>query len=180
VTASDTQEGRAVTEAHQLRELIDRQQIADLLHTYCQEVDLCHPADITALFTLDAVGDYGPRLGGIMRGHDELLAFFTGLTMFTGTSHHLSNIMIEFDEPDRARSVSSLFAWHRFPGDAPDAYLYARYHDQLVRTPSGWRIAGRVLRMAGQTGFDALLAGESDGGWNMIGRASTGSPSVVG
>jgi SnoaL-like domain len=168
-----------VTETPQLRELIDRQQIADLLHAYCREVDLCHPAGITALFNADAVGDYGPRLGGVMRGQDELLAFFSGLTMFTGTSHHLSNIMIEFDGPDGASSVSSLFAWHRFPGDAPDAYLHAQYHDRLVRTPSGWRIAERVLRMVGQTGFDALLAGESDGGWNTIGRGTTDSTTAA-
>lgn len=159
----------------QLRQIIDRQQIQDLLHTYCREVDLCHPAGITALFTEDAVGDYGSRLGGVMRGRGELFAFFSGLRLFTGTSHHLSNIVITFDGPDRAHSESVLFAWHRFPGDAQDAFLYARYIDELVRTPEGWRIARRVLRMAGQTGFDTLTAGESAGGWNMIDRNNAGA-----
>jgi hypothetical protein len=164
----------AVTDT-QLSQLVDRQQIADLLHTYCREVDLCHPAEITALFTEDAVGDYGSRLGGVLRGREELFGFFSGLSLFTATSHHLSNIVITFDGPDRARSESVLFAWHQFPGDAEDAFLYARYIDEVVRTPDGWRIAHRVLRMSGQTGFDTLTAGEGSGGWNMIGRTTAGA-----
>jgi hypothetical protein len=72
------------------------------------------------------------------------------MARFAGTSHHVSNIEVSFDGPDRAVSVTYLIAWHRSPDPAvADFTMYGRYYDTFVRTSEGWRIAARRLRSAG-------------------------------
>jgi hypothetical protein len=148
-----------------LRRLLDRQEIVDLVHAYCRNVDLVRPAEIAALFTDDCVVDYGPGLGEPTRGAAELEERLgRGLPRFAATSHHVSNIQVDFDESgDTATGCTYLYAWHRYPGgSAPDAHLWAQYHDRFVRTPAGWRIAERTLKVAGQEAFDV--------DWYPIGR----------
>jgi len=148
----------------ELRVLVDRQAIVDVIHAYCRNVDCVDAPAVARLFTTDCVVDYGPGLGGPTHGSAALEArLATGLPRFAATSHHVSNIEIELDG-DRARSVTYLYAWHRFPDDTPDAHLFAQYHDRFVRTDDGWRIAERVLKVAGQEAFDVA--------WHPIGRRS--------
>ena len=40
------------------RELFDRQEIIDVMHSYCRFVDLNQPEKQVECFTLDAVADY--------------------------------------------------------------------------------------------------------------------------
>lgn len=161
-----------------LRRLLDRQAIIDVIHAYCRHVDLVRPADIAALFTSDCTVDYGPGLGEATIGAVELeRRLASGLPRFAATSHHVSNIEIDFDSgtddvdgsgADTATSVTYLLAWHRYADDRPDATLYARYHDRFVRTADGWRIAERVLRVAGNEHFDVE--------WHPIGRTCDTAP----
>lgn len=126
-----------------------------MLHAFCRYVDLNDPARVAALFTEDCEVDYGPGTGPAMHGSATLAkVFVSGLRTFESTSHHLSNIQVTFDGPDVADGVSYVYAWHRFPGDRPDGHVWAQYHDRLVRTAEGWRIARRELRVAGNEGFD--------------------------
>ncbi|KRB78894.1 hypothetical protein ASE00_21200 [Sphingomonas sp. Root710] len=67
---------------------------------------------------------------------------------FSRSSHHLSNIQIDFEGTDRANSVSYIWAWHELP-DGHTGTMTGQYHDELVRTASGWRISKRQLRMSG-------------------------------
>jgi len=154
-----------------LQQLVDRQQIVDLVHAYCRNVDLVNAAEVAALFTDDCVVDYGPGLGEPTRGSAQLEdRLARGLPRFAATSHHVSNIDITFDitpdGPDAADGVTYLYAWHRFPDHpaTPDAHLWGQYHDRFIRTAAGWRIATRTLRVAGQEAFDVA--------WYPIGRRS--------
>ena len=154
-----------------VQQLVDRQEIVDLIHAYCRNVDLVRADDVAALFTDDCVVDYGPGLGSPTHGSAELAERLgRGLPRFAATSHHVSNIQIEFDESgDAATGCTYLYAWHRYPEAAdgpqvPDAHLWAQYHDRFVRTPAGWRIAERTLKVAGQEAFDVE--------WYPIGRRS--------
>ncbi len=153
----------------QLQRLVDRQAIADVIHAYCRNVDLVRPAEVAALFTEDCTVDYGPGLGPPTHGSallEERLA--TGLPRFAATSHHVSNIEVDFDGdadmPTAADTITYLYAWHRYDDDRADAHLWARYNDRFVRTAEGWRIATRTLTVAGQEAFDV--------GWHPIGRSS--------
>jgi ketosteroid isomerase-like protein len=151
-----------------LQRLVDRQEIVDLIHTYCRGVDLADATSVAAVFTEDCVVDYGPGLGEPTHGRatiEERLA--RGLPRFAATSHHVSNIQIEFDASgDGASGVTYLYAWHRYPDHpaTPDAHLWGQYHDRFVRTADGWRIASRTLKVAGQEAFDVE--------WHPIGRRS--------
>ncbi|MGI9053682.1 MAG: nuclear transport factor 2 family protein [Ilumatobacteraceae bacterium] len=149
----------------EVRRLVDRQAIADVVHAYCRNVDLVRPDEIAALFTQDCTVDYGPGLGAPTHGAAQLeQRLAAGLPRFAATSHHVSNIEVDFDGDDAADTITYLYAWHRYHDDRPDAHLWARYHDRFVRTPAGWRIASRTLKVAGQEAFDVE--------WHAIGRGS--------
>ncbi len=136
-----------------LRELADRHEIAELLSAYCDRFDRNDPAGVAALFTPDAMIDYGPDTP--TRSGDELEASLAqGLTtIFAATSHHLSNLTITFEGADTARSLVYLDAWHRYRDDSPDGYLWGRYLHRFRRTDSGWRITELTLQAAGTIDF---------------------------
>ena len=73
--------------------------------------------------------------------------------MFESTSHHLSNLVIDFEDLDHARVSSYIYAWHRPRAGGVDWELWGQYHDLVVRTGLGWLIAERTLLMAGTVGF---------------------------
>jgi uncharacterized protein (TIGR02246 family) len=137
-----------------VRELADRQAIAELVHAYCLHFDDNRPEEVAALFTDDATVDYGPELPAIV-GADAIAArIAVGLAeIFAATSHHVSNLQVRFDGPDAATGVAYLYAWHRYRDGSPDGELWGRYHHRYVRTAEGWRIAELVLRAAGSKHF---------------------------
>jgi ketosteroid isomerase-like protein len=152
-------------DASALEHLVDRQEIVDVIHAYCRNVDLVRADEVAALFTDDCIVDYGPGLGDPTHGSAALAERLgRGLPRFAATSHHVSNIEVVFEGRDAARSITYLYAWHRYPDDAPDAHLWAQYHDRFVRTAQGWRIAERILKVAGHEAFDVE--------WYPIGRST--------
>jgi uncharacterized protein (TIGR02246 family) len=137
-----------------VRELADRQAIADLIHAYCDHFDRNEPEAVAALFTADATIDYGPEAATIV-GQDAIApTIAVGLaTTFAATSHHVSNIRITFEGPDAARSVAYLYAWHRYVDGSPNGELWGRYRHRFERTNAGWRIGELVLEAAGMVDF---------------------------
>ncbi|MCP9485705.1 MAG: nuclear transport factor 2 family protein [Gaiellaceae bacterium MAG52_C11] len=137
-----------------IRELEDRQAIAELIHAYCDHFDRNEPEAVAALFTKDATLDYGPEAATIV-GSDAIAATIAvGLEQtFAATSHHVSNVRISFDAPDAARGVTYLYAWHRYRDGSPDGQLWGRYRHRFERTTAGWRIAELVLEAAGTIDF---------------------------
>jgi hypothetical protein len=143
-----------------LERLRDKDEIVDLVHRYSHLVDHKRPDELMELFVEDCVVDYGPGLGGPRRSRAELRAMFGDgrppteeRPGFLATSHHNANVLVTFENEDRARVVSSLYAWHRTSvGETPQ--IWGVYHDVVVRTTGGWRFAERVLRVAGSEGWD--------------------------
>ncbi|HJU47165.1 MAG TPA: nuclear transport factor 2 family protein [Gaiellaceae bacterium] len=137
-----------------LRELADRQAIADLIHAYCLHFDDGEPAEVAALFTAEATVDYGPEVP-TLAGRDAILAAVSrGLDeTFAATSHHVSNIQVTFGGPDTAQTVAYLYAWHRYADGSPDGELWGRYRHTVARTDAGWRIASLRLEAAGTVDF---------------------------
>lgn len=138
-----------------LRELADRHEIASLIHRYCRHFDANEPELVAALFADAATVDYGPEFPPIVGGPAEIgAAIAPGLReRFAATSHHVSNVEVELDGPDRARSVSYLYAWHRYVDGSPESELWGRYRHTFVRTGAGWRIASLRLEAAGSRAF---------------------------
>ena len=139
----------------QIQQLVERQAIVDVIHSYCRNVDVVNAAEVAECFTDDCTVDYGPGMGTITRGKGNVRERLgAGLHRFAATSHHVSNIEVSFESETSARTITYLYAWHRFPGDQPDAHLWAQYHDRFVKVNGRWLIAERVLKVAGQEAFD--------------------------
>jgi ketosteroid isomerase-like protein len=139
-------------EARLTWELEQRRLITETLLDYCEHVDRNDPATLVAkVFAEDGAFELGS--GRAVVGREQLAAMFAKtLCAFTATSHHLSNVRIELEGDDRARSTAYVYAWHRaLDGRRIDAW--GRYRDQLRRTGEGWRITVRHLSMAGTDGW---------------------------
>ncbi|WP_431300244.1 nuclear transport factor 2 family protein [Tabrizicola sp. BL-A-41-H6] len=134
--------------------LLNRVAITDLIHAYCFHFDRNEPAAVAALFSADAVVDYGPEVPDLIGAQAISAAIASGLTKtFAATSHHVSNVTITFDTPDQAHSICYLYAWHRYHNGAPDGELWGQYHHRFAREPDGWRISSLVLKAAGSQDF---------------------------
>jgi uncharacterized protein (TIGR02246 family) len=137
-----------------LQRLEDRAEITHLVHEYTRVFDQGDHDAMADLFSEDARIDYGPALGGGLQGREKIRAWLRGIYAFERTSHHLSNVQVWLDSPDRARGTCYVLAWHQWPDDRPNAVLYGRYEDVYVRTEEGWRIGERRELQHGQENFD--------------------------
>lgn len=136
-----------------VRELTDRQAISELIYAYCERFDRNDPEGVAELFTSDAVIDYNPDTPNIS-GANMASTIAVGLRdLFAATSHHVSNVMITFEDPDTAISLCYIDAWHRYHSDAPDGFLWGRYRHRYARTAQGWRVTELVLEAAGTVDF---------------------------
>lgn len=135
-----------------VHQLLDGEHIRTLLFDYAFHLDMNHPAELAALFTEDCEVIYGPDFGAVGRPAYEKTLSGIG-TFFAATSHHVSNIVVEFTSPDEARVRSVLYAWHRYRRERPDGYLWGQYHDIVVRTAGAWRFKRRELRTTGAKDF---------------------------
>ncbi|MEM9047812.1 MAG: nuclear transport factor 2 family protein [Pseudomonadota bacterium] len=140
--------------ARSLEGMLDRLDLTELIHAYCFHFDRAEADAVVALFTEDAVIDYGPDvqpLHGtpafgpmIRRGLEDL---------FAATSHHVSNVSITLQDPDVASSVSYVYAWHRYRQSGEESELWGQYHHAFRRMPEGWKISGLVLKATGTRNF---------------------------
>lgn len=125
--------------------IADQFAIHDVLFRYARALDDRDSQLLRTCFTEDAVCEVGATLSGI----DSIVAFAQGvLSAFDVTQHLIANPRCTIDG-DRAASICDLHAQHVARG-APGGEHYViggRYDDSFVRTPKGWRIAHRRLRV---------------------------------
>ena len=142
-------------EGSALQRLVDKDSIQDLIRQYSYCVDHRRYDDVVELFTSDCVVDYGPRPGSSVRSRSALRKLLGDPRgAFEATSHHNANVLVTFDGDDRAVVRASVFAWHK-QADGTTPKLWGYYHDSVVRTPDGWRIATRQLRVLGVENWHA-------------------------
>lgn len=127
-----------------LARLLDRQEIIDLTVAYCYILDERQYEQLREVFTPDARVDYG---SAVCEGVAAIIEKVRGsIQMLDATQHIVSSHRVTIDG-DTASSSCQLFSQHVRKGTA-EGELYTiggRYHDELVRTSDGWRIATRVL-----------------------------------
>lgn len=144
-----------MSDADSLRRLADERDISRSLVLYCHHLDRMDLDALVELFTADCVVSYGPDESLNSRGQTGLRRDLARLWRWRRTSHHLSNVEIEFDGADSARAGSYVFAWHE-RADGTSATVYGRYEDRFVRIDEGWRIAERKMFMNGHDAGFAL------------------------
>jgi hypothetical protein len=123
----------------------DRFAVVDAIQAYAQAVDTGRWELFDRAFTRDADLDYtaagGPR-GGPAELHAWLAKARAGLLAW---QHHLSPPVIEVAD-GAVRATTDVYTPNLFRDAAGETRLLdtgGRYHDELVRTPRGWRIARR-------------------------------------
>lgn len=119
-------------------ELLDRALITDVIYEYCHALDAMDLDAVAALFTEHCFVDYGPALQS--NGAAALRRDLGRMWRWARTAHHSSNVRMRFPEATRAVATSSVWAWHEAP-DKLTATMTGQYHDTLVYTGDGWRIA---------------------------------------
>lgn len=143
-----------MSESHAVQKLIDHIEISDQLKRYCLYFDSNDVDGLRQLFTEDAQVDYGPEVPLIV-GLDAIInSISKGLTStFVATSHHLSNIIIDFEDEDHACASSYVYAWHSYYSKPEIGYLWGQYSHTLRRVASTWKIATLQLRAVATQDF---------------------------
>ncbi|MDX1296895.1 MAG: nuclear transport factor 2 family protein [Pseudomonas sp.] len=137
----------------QLHILVETKAIERLLFTYAFHLDMNQTAELAALFTEDCEVIYGPDGFGA-KGREAYAKTLVGVgSFFKATSHHVSNIVIDFTSPVEANVRSVLYAWHRYNREMPDSHVWGQYHDVIVLKDGKWQFKRRELRVTGDQDF---------------------------
>jgi ketosteroid isomerase-like protein len=126
-----------------LQALQDRLEITDALYRYSSAIDSFDTEGVRSVLADDVYAQYGnldPVSGG-----DALTEWIAGATATITWQHHLLSVYHVDIDGDSATALSCLTSYQVFDGE-PDVakLLVARYHDELRRTPDGWKISRRV------------------------------------
>jgi len=135
-----------------LQRFDDAEEIRRLIYDYAFHLDMNHPQELADLFVEDCEVVYGPNFGAEGKAAYEKTLEGIG-EFFEATSHHVSNVVIDFDGKDQARSRSILYAFHRYRRERPDGHVWGQYHDQFVRVDGKWLFKRRELRAAAVQDF---------------------------
>jgi hypothetical protein len=132
------------TVASQMQALTDRLAVCDVPITYAKGIDTRDWDLVRSCFTAQA-RIAGSRSEG--SADEYLVRLRPGVEIFPTTMHFMGNQLTSVDG-DRARVETYCVAYHWMAeqAGAPDEanlVVGVRYHDELVRTAEGWKIAAR-------------------------------------
>lgn len=152
-----------MTEQQIISQLKNAKQIERLLYDYSYHLDMNHPHEMAALFVDDCEVSYAPNFGATgMEGYKKTLEGIG--SYFKGTSHHNSNISIDFVSDTEAAVRSIVLAVHRYQKERPDGILHGQYFDTVVKVGEQWKFKRRELRTTLATDYHVRAS-------NPIGRA---------
>jgi uncharacterized protein (TIGR02246 family) len=130
--------------------LIDRAQIRELTARYNRCFDDGDPEGFAATFTEDGVMEVA---GGPITSGRAALAEMCRHVPY-GIMHVTADATVQVEGDRAAQDVTLLVVARPAADAAPDErrsrlQRSGRYHDELVRTPEGWRFARRTARLDG-------------------------------
>jgi len=147
-----------------LAALADRLEIEEVLTRYAWALDSKEFDRLDDVFTADAHIDYTSS-GGVAGAFPEVKAWLAQvLPHFPAYQHLVTNKDIRVDG-DGATSRSEFYnpmVTAKPDGSRGIFFVGGEYHDQLTRTPQGWRITDRVEKSIWTDG-DFPAVPESDG-----------------
>ena len=133
-------------DAASVKALQDRFDVTDVLFTYSTAVDSFDYAGLRATLADDIWAQYGN--GEAVTSGDALAAWIEGATTSIVWQHHLLSPYQVTIDGDHAKALSYLTSYQVFEENPDEAViLVARYHDELKRTPSGWKISRRTMEV---------------------------------
>lgn len=153
----------------------DRTQIVETIYCYATGVDTKDWALYRSIFTDEVDVDFSswdPSNPPRRVKADEWVA--TVKVLFTGlgaTQHSMTNPRVRV-EGDRATCIMYVQAAHFLQNDEGDAEftIGGYYTNQLVRTPSGWRLSGVKLTVTWSRGNKHIMTLAAQRGMKALGR----------
>jgi 3-phenylpropionate/cinnamic acid dioxygenase small subunit len=133
-----------------VRDLVDRQQIADTLYRYASSIDDKDYVTLRSLMVDDAVGKYGDAPA--IEGADQIVKWIDEATQDRAWQHHkltVYHVDIDIDiDGDEARALT-YHTSHQTTVDDPDTVIVivARYRDVLRREGGTWKIADKRMEI---------------------------------
>lgn len=139
----------------QVRRLVDKEEIRDVMARYARAVDRQDLAALREVYHPDAYDDHADYRGGI----DGLVDYVTErVGDAPQVMHFLGQSLIEFASADTAVAESYFMTAHTLGADAARGFgagtkdgdsvqlsSYGRYVDRFERREGAWRIAHRVV-----------------------------------
>jgi len=134
----------------------DRFAVIETLDRYAVALDARDWSLLDRVFTPDAIGDFGEYRCAT---RDEIRDLVERMLGGCGPTQHLLGVYRIEISGDDATSACSIRAHHTGRGaEAQLAYeCFGEYRDRLIRTPEGWRIRHRTMRVTHETGTRAIL-----------------------
>jgi 3-phenylpropionate/cinnamic acid dioxygenase small subunit len=133
--------------SYDARALADRAEIHDVIVRYGWAIDTKDWALLDECFLPDAYLDYTSNPGGKAGAYPVVRAWLEKvMAAFPVTQHLMANVDVRLDG-DRATCrtmVTNPQGAATREGPLHFFYVGARYDDDFVRTPDGWKIAKRV------------------------------------
>lgn len=132
------------------QQMSDRLEIQDLFTRYCYAIDDRDWDALDELFTPDARIDY-TATGGSAGLLPEIKLWLAGALGACGMSQHMVSLPHLAISGDTATSRMILFnpmMMADAEGNSSTFFVGVWYHDTLVRTAEGWRIAERSQKLA--------------------------------
>jgi len=136
-----------------LRAVIAKQKITEVLTRYCRGIDRCDLDALLTVFWADAETDYG---SGRRNAVDWSAATVGALKGMHRTQHSIGNVLIHL-EGERASAETYCHAYHELDGPAGrlEMVVGGRYLDRLEHRDGEWRIAERIYVMDWNRNIDS-------------------------
>lgn len=122
----------------------DEAEVQRLILTYARAADRLDGPLCRSIFADDADIRLGAIYAGGPDGFVEVMLGFMG--QMAATRHQVTNMLVEFDAPDRAAMEAYVTAWHRIetPGGTRVLEVFGRYLTRAERRAKGWRIVAHT------------------------------------
>jgi hypothetical protein len=141
------------------------QQIANLIATYAERIDLGDFEGVADLLADAAVGS-GDESTELLTGREGILGLYRSTTRrypdgTPGTKHLTANLIIDIDDQGGTATARSYWTvLQAVPGLPLQPILSGRYHDRFERTVDGWRFAERrfLVDLVGDLSHHLLVA----------------------
>ena len=163
MTAAPAAQNPGVPEmTDQTTRIAEERAIERLLFDYAYFLDMNQPEKMIELFVEDCEVSYAPNFGA--SGIAAYAGTLDGIgSFFRATSHHVSNIVIDWVGDAEAQVRAVVLAIHRYTRERPDGVLYGQYHDVVVKQGGRWKFKTRILKTTMTTDYHVKAA-------NPIGR----------
>lgn len=129
---------------HKLQQLIDRQDISDLVHSYCNAADRQDHDKMRQLYHSDATDDHGAFFNGLaMDFIDQLPQIQQPMLIL---HHNITTLNIKLDG-DYAEGEVYILAFHQIAtDDGPmDLLIGGRYFDRYQKRAGEWKFQHRSV-----------------------------------